>query len=68
MLTLLTEREDLDWLYDVHMPATLRDTRPHCTFALLYGNEDAPDTIECYQTNAGHEYQRPPFLILEAQP
>ena len=41
-VTVLETEEDIKWLIDVHhVPTNIR-------FAILYGNEDAPDRIECW--------------------
>jgi len=49
--TLLTEREDLQWLREVHLPdVPIEDYAA----ALLIGNEDSPEQIELYRSAATH--------------
>jgi hypothetical protein len=41
------EGDDLDWLFETHLKG-FAGLRPGIVIALLYGNEDAPDTVELY--------------------
>ena len=42
--TTLDTSDDIAWLRDVHIPTLPLD----CGFAILYGNEDWPERLECY--------------------
>ena len=42
--TLLTRVYDMNWLREVHLPKLAAEYQS----AVMYGNEDAPEQIECY--------------------
>ena len=44
--TFLNSPEDMAWLRDVHLPKL----GPEYLSAAIYGNEDCPDQIECYES------------------
>lgn len=41
---MLTTKEDITWLREVHIPHLSNRVR----FALIQGNEDAPSKVECW--------------------
>lgn len=57
MTTVIDSDDDLKWLRDVHNVP--RETK----FAILYGTEDAPDTIECWYTECPRYDQPPDYII-----
>ena len=46
MLTFLNSAEDMQWLKDVHVRILPDNARS----AIIFGNEDAPDSIEVYDS------------------
>jgi hypothetical protein len=46
MITFLNSAEDMQWLKDVHVRILPDNARS----AIIFGNEDAPDSIEVYDS------------------
>lgn len=58
---ILTAPEDLEWAREVHaVPEWAR-------FVILYGNEDSPQSIECYQHD-NPRYDAKPELTITPNP
>ncbi len=47
-LILIDEREDVQWLRDVHLPGMPGDVKA----AMVFGNEDSPDKIVTFEVQA----------------
>ena len=59
----LNTMDDIAWLREVH----LFDLSKDCKSAMLYGNEDSPDQIECYLSKDPTINDWPEIWILEEE-
>jgi hypothetical protein len=58
MTVLINSADDMQWLKDVHIPSLPDDARS----AIIIGNEDAPDSVEVYDSVNPHIKDRPIML------
>jgi hypothetical protein len=61
LVTNLCTKADLDWLFEVHLPAHW-DRRPRVKLAVVHGNQDWPDKAELFE----QDHYRCKPLVFEA--
>lgn len=57
----LADRSDLDWLFSTHLKAYASEAAAFVC-AVLHGNEDAPERVECFEEN---HYQSIPVVFVQ---
>ena len=57
----LDDKSDLEWLFSTHLKAYAAELGAF-TCAVLHGNEDAPERVECFEDN---HYQAIPVVFVQ---
>lgn len=69
--TFLESREDLDWLFEVHLRTAPPEIKTRTVCAILWGNEDWPHQVQVFDRN--HFKAKPiyvwpnPYLAVRAE-
>lgn len=58
--TILENREDLEWLRDVHGVDIFTERAKRAVCAIIHGNEDCPERVELFDRN---HYRAKPFRV-----
>lgn len=58
--TILENKEDLEWLRDVHGVDIFKDNGKRAVCAIVHGNEDCPEKVELFDRN---HYKAKPFRV-----
>jgi hypothetical protein len=58
--TVLENKEDLEWLRDVHGLDIFTERAKRAVCAIIHGNEDCPERVELFDRN---HYKAKPFRV-----